>query len=182
MAELVNIAGEGLPLYLWSKMTTPGQDPWEVGRARAQRENGGFSYRNTTLLVADRIVVGGIIGYPLPDEPEPIDYDNMPAMFIPLQRLENLACGTWYVNVLATLPDYRNRGYGSRLLALADQRALETGRNGASIIVSDGNSAARRLYERCGYRIVAEQPMVKERWQNPGQNWILLIKRASSPR
>jgi hypothetical protein len=53
MAELVNIAGEGLPLYLWSKMASPGQDPWEVGRARAQRETGGFSYRTTVVLLAD---------------------------------------------------------------------------------------------------------------------------------
>jgi ribosomal protein S18 acetylase RimI-like enzyme len=121
-------------------------------------------------------VAGCIIGYPLPDEPEPIDYDNMPPMFIPLQRLENLACGTWYVNVLATFPEYRSRGYGSRLLDLADQRESQTGRNGTSVIVSDANGGARRLYERCGYRIVAERPMVKEDWQNPGQNWILLAR------
>jgi len=35
LAELVNFAGEGLPLYLWTKMAKAGEDPWSVGRARS---------------------------------------------------------------------------------------------------------------------------------------------------
>ena len=98
MAELVNFAGEGLPLYLWSKMATPGQDPWDVGRARAQRETGGFSYRNTIILEQDGQVVGCLIGYPLPDEPEPVDYDAMPLQ--PLFFLAQLI-GGWVVRLRA---------------------------------------------------------------------------------
>ena len=179
MAELVNFAGEGLPLYLWSKMATPGQDPWDVGRARAQRETGGFSYRNTIILEQDGQVVGCLIGYPLPDEPEPVDYDAMPPMLVPLQELENLACGTWYVNVLATFPEYRDRGYGRYLLTMADRCASETRRNGTGLIVSDANIGARRLYERGGYRYVEGRPMLKEQWVSAGQNWVLLLKRES---
>ena len=32
------------------------------------------------------------------------------AMFVPLQELENLAPGTWYVNVLAVRPEFRGLG------------------------------------------------------------------------
>jgi len=53
MADLVNMAGEGLPLYLWTKLAAPGQSPWEVGQERAQRESGAFSYR--TPIVRDLI-------------------------------------------------------------------------------------------------------------------------------
>ena len=35
LAELVNFAGEGLPLYLWGKMAEAGQTAWDVGRIRA---------------------------------------------------------------------------------------------------------------------------------------------------
>ena len=41
-------------------------------------------------------------------------------MFVPLQELENLAPGTWYVNVLAAYPEHRGQGYGTALLAVAE--------------------------------------------------------------
>ncbi len=47
---------------------------------------------------------------------------------------------------------------------------------GLSIIVTDANENARRLYERCGYRSAAVRSMVKEDWKNPGENWLLLTK------
>jgi ribosomal protein S18 acetylase RimI-like enzyme len=45
-----------------------------------------------------------------------------------------------------------------------------------SIIVSDANAGARRLYQRLGYQEIAERRMVKYAWENPGQNWVLLVK------
>ena len=176
LAELVNMAGEGLPLYLWGKMAEAGESAWDVGRRRAMRESGSFSYRNAVVAEVGDRVIAGLIGYPLPDYPEPID-ERMPAMFVPLQELENLAPGTWYVNVLATLEKYRGRGYGARLLGVAERLAVAAGRSGLSIIVSDANAGARQLYERSGYAEVATRPMVKEAWENPGENWVLLIRR-----
>src|SRR5215207_4705395 len=98
LAELVNMAGEGLPLYLWSRMAAAGGGPWEIGRGRARRESGGFSWRKAMVLERGGRVAGCLIGYRQPDEPEPVDYATTPAMFVPLIELENLAPGTWYVN------------------------------------------------------------------------------------
>ena len=117
------------------------------------------------------------MGYPLADSPDPVDYDEMPPMFVPLQQLEDLVAGTWYVNVLAAYPDCRGKGYGTDLLAIAEQLAVETGRSGLSIIVSDANGGARRLYERSGYVEIATRPMIKESWETAGENWVLLEKR-----
>lgn len=175
LAALVNMAGEGLPLYLWTKMAGAGEDPWAFGRQRAQRTEGSFSYTNAVVMEVDGRVVAALIGYPLPDVPEPIDPDT-PAMFVPLQELENLAPGTWYINVLATYPDYRGRGYGARLLDIAEQQAAEAGSVGLSLIVLDANTGARRLYERSGYRQVADRPLVKEDSSCRGDNWVLLVK------
>jgi ribosomal protein S18 acetylase RimI-like enzyme len=177
MAELVNMAGEGLPLYLWSRMADAGEDPWEVGRRRAAREEGSFSYKNTVVLEFGGRVAASLVGYPLPDAPEPIDTEKMPAMFVPMQELENLAPGTWYVNVLATYPEHRGKGYGATLLDVADRLAAEAGLRGLAIIVSDANVGARRLYTRSGYEEIASRPMVKEDWESPGANWVLLVKR-----
>ena len=176
MAELVNMAGEGLPLYLWSDLASEGESPWDVGRDRARRESGGFSYRNAIVREENGDVVACLVGYPLEDTPEPVNYDDMPAMFVPLQQLEDMVPGTWYVNILATYPAYRGRGYGQELLSLAERIARNSERHGLSIIVSDANAGARRLYERLGYSEHAERPMVKEKWENPGSNWVLLTK------
>jgi ribosomal protein S18 acetylase RimI-like enzyme len=176
LAELVNMAGEGLPLYLWGKMAEGGESAWDVGRRRARREAGSFSYRNAVVAEVDGRVIAGLIGYALPDRPAPIDH-QMPAMFVPLQELENLAPGTWYVNVLATLGEYRGRGHGTRLLGVAERLATAAGCSGLSIVVADANAGARRLYERCGYVERAMRAMVKEAWNNPGENWVLLVKR-----
>jgi len=177
LAELVNMAGEGLPLYLWAKMAQEGEDPWAVGRARARREEGSFSYRNASIIELDGAVAASLIGYPLADEPEAIDEANMPAMFVPLQQLENLAPGTWYVNVLASYPRFRKMGFGTGLLKHAETlAAMASAKRGMSVIVADNNVAARRLYERMGYRQAADRPMVKESWQSPGSAWVLLVK------
>jgi ribosomal protein S18 acetylase RimI-like enzyme len=175
LAVLINYAGEGLPVYLWERMAEPGETPWDVGKRRALRDNGAFSYRNAVVAEHAGEVVGSLVGYRIADEPEAID-DGVPAMFVPLIELENLVPGTWYVNVLAVRPELRGRGIGSRLLDIAGQRAAETGSAGQSIIVSDANHGARRLYERHGFRHKAERPIVKDEWDNPGHNWILLEK------
>jgi len=176
LAELVNIAGEGLALHVWTDMARPGESAWEVGRKRAARDSGGFSYRNAIVREINGEIVSCLIGYPLENTPAPVNYEDMPGMFVPLQQLEDEVPGTWYVNVLATYPESRGKGYGGRLLDIAEQLALEAHRSGLSVIVSDTNTAARRLYERKGYSEHAQRPMVKQDWHHGGRNWLLLIK------
>ncbi|MBI4725373.1 MAG: GNAT family N-acetyltransferase [Rhodomicrobium sp.] len=164
-----------MPLYLWSRLAAPGESAWDVGRRRAAREEGSFSYRNATVIEDGGRTAGCLIGYEIADDPEPVPPD-MPPMFVPLQQLENLASGTWYVNVLAVLPEFRNLGLGTKLLHLADATGRKLGKRGMSVIVSDANTGARRLYERLGYREQARRPMVKEDWISEGQEWVLLTK------
>jgi ribosomal protein S18 acetylase RimI-like enzyme len=175
LAELVNYAGEGLPLYLWAKLASPVESAWEVGRRRAARDEGSFSYRNATIIQHGESTAGCLIGYEIPDVTEPVPPD-MPAMFVPLQELENMAPSTWYVNVLAVQPISRRKGLGTALLIEAEARAKARAKKGLSVIVSDANVEARRLYQRCGFSEVADRTMVKEDWQNDGQRWLLMTK------
>ena len=61
LADLVNFAGEGMPLYLWAKMARTGEDPWAVGRARASRDEGSFSYRNASVIDEDGGVASPVV-------------------------------------------------------------------------------------------------------------------------
>jgi hypothetical protein len=45
-----------------------------------------------------------------------------------------------------------------------------------SVIVSDANLGAYRLYKRLGYNEQARRLMVKGNWQNEGRSWVLLMK------
>jgi len=176
LATLVNMAGEGMPLHVWRQLADADEDPWAIGRARAARDSGSFSYRNAVVREEDGRVVAALIGYPLAATSTSPDLSRMPPMFVPLQELENCAPGTWYVNVLASLPEYRGRGYGSGLLRIADELAAEQGQQALSIIVSDGNPGAMRLYERSGYRETARRPIVRDGWDCTGRDWVLLIR------
>ncbi len=173
LAKLVNYAGEGMPLHFWKRGAEEGVDPWDFGMSRAQREEGSFSYTHSTMAEVDGKVAGCLICYVLPKNPEPINYDEMPPMFVPIQELEDSAPDTQYVSVLAVHPEFRNLGLGASLLEIAEDQA--EGRR-MSIVVSDGNPGAERLYERTGYKRETTRNMVKEDWENPGKNWVLMLK------
>jgi ribosomal protein S18 acetylase RimI-like enzyme len=175
LAELVNHAGEGLPLHLWGGMAGEGETAWDVGVARARRKTGSFAYRNAVVIERDGEAAGCLIGYALPQQVEPIPED-FPALVRPLQELENLAPGTWYVNVLAVRPQHRGHGLGGKLLELADEIGRATGSQGMSVIVANRNEGARRLYERNGYRETAERAMVKNGWTVESTAWVLMTK------
>ena len=172
LADLINLAGEGLPLHLWAGLAEPGETAWDVGRRRAKRDTGGFSWRNATVVEEAGTVVACLLGYPLPEEPGPLDLAATPPMFVPLEELERLAPGTWYINVLATYPDWRGTGLGTRLIAHAQELA---GHGGTSLIVADTNQGARRLYERTGHVERARRAAVKEGWDGAVREWVLMV-------
>jgi ribosomal protein S18 acetylase RimI-like enzyme len=171
LARLADMAGEGLPSYLWAKTAEPGETAFEVGVRRALRDEGAFSWRNAAIAELDGRVAGALVIYGIGAVPEPLD--EQPPMFRPLQALENRALGSLYVNVLATYPDFRRRGIGSRLLAEAERRA---GARDLSLIVADRNLTARRLYEGFGFVEVARADIVKEGWATASDRWVLMVR------
>jgi ribosomal protein S18 acetylase RimI-like enzyme len=174
MAELVNFAGDGMPAYIWGTLAQPGQSAWDVGRDRARRGIGGFAY-GTVIREIDGKVAACLIGYATGDTPRTID-DDTPPMFVPFFEIENDVLGSWYVNVLAAYPEHRGKGLGTELLELAEDIANNCGCSGLSLIVSDANDGGRRLYERVGFKVAGTRPIVKDDWQNPGKNWLSMVK------
>jgi GNAT superfamily N-acetyltransferase len=177
LAVLVDIAGEGLPAHLWSTLKVPGQSILEIGRERAAREKGGFSYRNAIVAEVRGEIAACLVGYRLDD---PYDLGNLaeiPELVRPLVLLEAKAPGSWYVNVLATFPEFRRKGIGMQLLGIAEKRAREVGARALSVIVAGGNERAARLYRRAGFTAVAREPLVPFPGYTHEGDWILLIKR-----
>jgi ribosomal protein S18 acetylase RimI-like enzyme len=176
LAILVDIAGEGLPSFMWSRIRKPGQSAFEVGRARAARDEGGFSYRNATVAEIDGEVVAGLVDYRLDDPYDAGDLNALPEVVRPLVTLEAKAPGSWYVNVLATFREYRGQGLGARLLARAEERGRQNKAKSASMIVASANAGALRLYARNEYREVARARVVEYPGCAHGGDWMLMVK------
>jgi GNAT superfamily N-acetyltransferase len=176
LAVLVDIAGEGMASHMWQALVAPGQSAIEIGRERARREEGGFSYRNATVAEIDGEIAAGLVGYRL-DEPYDLGrFDAMPDMVQPLLRLEAQAPGSWYVNVLACFPEFRRRGIGVRLLEIADGKGRDQGAPAMSVIVGSWNEGAARLYGRAGYTPQATQAAILPP-SLPGRGeWVLMTK------
>jgi ribosomal protein S18 acetylase RimI-like enzyme len=174
LAAFMDMASQGLASRLWLRMTVPGQGPFEIGRARAMREDVGLSYRSATIAEVGGSVAGALVDYPMSSAGPAKD---IPDLLVPLLDLEALAPDTWYVNILAVYPEFRGRGIGARLLQVADERAAASGpRRVLSIIVASTNANARRLYDGHGFRFLAKRPVVPfPGGPGPG-DWLLLTK------
>lgn len=75
LADLVNFAGEGLPLYIWEGLAKDGQDPWDVGRARQMQR-----VREGQVVVVDfgDGAVASLTGYPIGSEPSQLPMISLP--------------------------------------------------------------------------------------------------------
>lgn len=51
----------------------------------------------------------------------------------------------------------RRRGYASAALRLAERKAAEAGCQESVLFVADSNTAARMLYQKCGYQFLRRQ-------------------------
>ena len=151
LAVLVDIAGEGMPASMWRTMTAPGQSLLELGRERARRDTGGFSYRNAIVAEIGGEVAACLVGYCLDDPYDLSGLDEMPELVRPLVLLKAKAPDSWYINVLAAFPEVQRQGLGRQLLDIAESKGGEMGAPAVSVIVGTWNRGARRLYARAGF-------------------------------
>lgn len=176
LAYLLNLAGEGIPRYLWSSMAEAGQDPMEFGKARAAREEGGFSYRNARVCVEHSQVQGMIVSYRQPESYSTEGIGDYPEVVRPLVLLESNAPGSWYINAIATFESCQGRGIARLLLNEAEARAISAGVSVISLIVASENLRAKGLYEYLGYESVSSLPVVSYPGCLHGGEWLLMIK------
>lgn len=180
MVALIDCAGYGMPLWIWQGMKTDEASALEVGRKRAMREEGSFSYRNAHVLEDMGQVMGMLIGYAIDDPYDVADLDTTPEVFRPLVELEAQVPGSWYVNVIAVHAEYRGMGLGTRLLGHAERVARQTRNGTMSVIFESRNLKAYRLYERLGYLESARRPRVSFPGDATGsEEWILMKKLVS---
>lgn len=178
IAVLTDMAGHGLPAHFWATAgeRASGTSLLEIGRGRALRESGNFSWRNAWMARSDGTAAGMILGYRLPDQMQPDDLSDVPELVRPLVQLEARAPSSWYLNVLAVYPEHRRRGLGGVLLNHAVAVASADGASEVSLIVEDVNDDARRLYLRMGFGDRAKMAYVPFPHGPAAREWILMVR------
>ncbi len=177
LAELMNMAGEGIPAHLWERIAGPEEDVLEFGARRVAQAEGGFSYTNAHIAEVDGEIAGMLLSYRLPDPHEIGPLEEVPPVVRPLVELEAEVPGSWYVNAVATDARYRGQGVGRKLMETAEQLASSSGAETLSLIVAEQNAGALRLYEKLGYQIIARRPIIPFPNCPHTGDWVLMEKR-----
>lgn len=159
IAKLIDIAGEGIPTWLWAQECQIDQQPLEFGAARAAHQDGGFSYTNTIMAKQKNDPLGMVLSYPINEAPDD-DLETLPDPIKPFIELEKQSVGTWYINALAVFPDCQLRGIGTALLDKAEEIASSHRCSAMSIQVYEQNTGAVRLYKRHGYKQLSSAAVI----------------------
>lgn len=141
----------------------------------ARREDTQYSYRNTRIAIApDGRKAGVCVSYsgallkelrrPFFEEARqvfgwrltPEEVDALPGETTPEE---------FYLDSLATLPDYRGHGIATALIHDAKSKADAAGLP-LGLLCADNNPSARRLYESLGFQAVGRRMFAEEEMTN----------------
>ncbi len=159
IARLFQIASGGVVDYVWSTLVSqyPGLTPVEIGARRYAREDTPFSYKNCTIAGYNDVVAGMVLGYVMEGREGASDEPADPVLE-PYGRLE--IPGSFYIAAMATFPEFRGQGLGTKMLDLAGEQARERRCGSISLLVFEQNERAVKLYERNGFKVVGRAPIV----------------------
>ena len=179
LARLHLMAGHGLFDALYHD-TIPGLSTNEIYERVLARPETFWSFENVTVATHSARLVGEVHILPYDEiettPPDPLIPKDRLALYEPFEHLHPLASGTYYINILAVLPEFRSKGIGSKLMGLARSRASQQGFSKLSLHSFDDPRAVA-LYQRLGFAVAGRSPLVEhEMLQFTGD--LLLMTRA----
>lgn len=142
----------------------PGLPTNEIVERRFHRSGTTGSYENCWVATQGEQIAGKLHAYPLDDGAmDPADTlipEARFAVFEPFDRIDPPATGSFYINVVATFPEFEGQGLGKLLVALGRDEAARRGYSQLSLVVFEQNERAFGLYQHLGFREVARHPAV----------------------
>ncbi len=164
LARLQALAGDGIIEYAYSDLIA-GVGPIELFARVFDMGDEPYSHRNCVVAEHDGQVVGKLHTYGC-DGTAHVMPDDDP--FIPAERLAILNAAfpltpvSWHIEVMAVLPEYQGQGLGRRFIELAKDQGRDNGFDVLSLHVFEVNESARRLYQRCGFKMIDRVPIPDE--------------------
>ena len=161
LALLFDAAGRRIVSYFWSLYAAEGQSFFEFGRENIRTNDEGKSYyKNWQIAELDNKLLGAFFGFRVPDPYPEIRYDEEPEWWIPFLELEKSAAGSWLLQAISVLPEYRGQGHAYALLSKAEEVAKATGAKKITLQVEEVNQIALKTYTSNGYAELARRELI----------------------
>lgn len=157
IAALYRLAVGGVADVIWEALKQPGEELVDAGARRFAREGEDFSFQNCAIAESRGRPVGLLHAYPMRADPN-FDPASVDPVLRPYAELEE--DGSYYIAGIALKADYRRRGMGTKMLRLAELRAMTRGLTKMSLIAFEENADSVRLYERLGYKVTDSRDIV----------------------
>ena len=161
LALLLDAAGRRIPAYFWSLYAAEGQSFFEFGRENIRTNDEEKSYyKNWQIAELDNKLLGAFFGFRVPDPYPEISYDEEPEWWVPFLELEKSAAGSWLLQAISVLPEYRGQGHAHALLSKAEEVAKDNGANKITLQVEEVNKIALKTYITNGYKELARRELI----------------------
>ena len=143
LALILDAAGRRIPAYFWSLYAAEGQSFFEFGRENIRTNDEGKSFhKNWQIAELDNKLLGAFFGFKVANPYPEINYDEEPEWWIPFLELEQIVAGSWLLQAISVLPEYRGQGHASALLSKAEEVANDNGAKKITLQVEEINRIA----------------------------------------
>ena len=178
LALILDAAGRRIPAYFWSLYAAEGQSFFEFGRENIRINGEGKSFhKNWQIAELDNKLLGAFFGFKVTNPYPEINYDEEPEWWIPFLELEDMAAGSWLLQAISVLPEYRGQGYASALLARAEEEAKASGAKKITLQVEEINQIALKTYTNNGYAELARRELIPFPFSQDTGDIILMEKK-----
>lgn len=177
LALVFDSAGRRVPAYFWFQYAASGQSFFEFGREKIRTDYETSSYcKNWYVGESQSEFAGAFFGFVVDDPYPEIDYDNEPEWWVPFLELERIASGSWLLQAISILPEYRGRGLAGAFLSKADEVAQAKGVNSITLQVEEINQIALKTYVKHGYSEVSRRELIPFSFSDDTGDIILMQK------
>lgn len=142
--------------YVWNGLRLDGESRAEAGVRLISAEDGNYSYRSCRVGTTGNNCIGMYQAALIEEKPS-VDKDTDPILRPYLALLEPDSFFIWN---LACLPEYRDQGFGGRLINNAKEQAQLQSLKKVALIAFEENVNAIRFYERHGFAITGREAVV----------------------
>ena len=178
LALILDAAGRRIPAYFWSVYAADGQSFFEFGRENIRTNDEGKSFhKNWQIAELDNKLLGAFFGFKVANPYPEINYDEEPEWWIPFLELEDMAAGSWLLQAISVLPEYRGQGYASALLARAEEEAKASGAKKITLQVEEIDQIALKTYTSNGYVELARRELIPFPFSQDTGDIILMEKK-----
>lgn len=128
-----------------------------------EQKDNMYSFENTIVCEEGGVIIGSITAYdgakleelrqPFLDYIKKVYHFNSP--------LENeTEAGEFYLDTVSVASNKQGLGIGAKLIQQMAQHARQLGHQKIGLLVDKNNPNAKRLYERLGFEVVDEKPLL----------------------